>query len=256
MTQTTAAIQLIVFGERNRTDFEGVLRDVAAAGFPAFEAGNLFASHGENDTRRLLEATGLTVCGAHFGYGDYSDPDKLKANIAYAKALGIRHMMCSGVADTKSVEGYRTSCRLFNQVGAQLQQEGITFHYHNHAWEFEDLGGVNGMEIIAQETDPALVKFNIDVYWVTFGGESPVYFIRRHAERAGYYHFKDGSRSQEGRPIFQELGRGMVDLKGAIAAAREIGKAEWIVAEQDSTQLPHLESASISRRYMKEALGV
>ncbi|MGC8667962.1 MAG: sugar phosphate isomerase/epimerase family protein [Chthonomonadales bacterium] len=256
MTQTTAAIQLIVFGERNRTDFAGVLRDVHTAGFTAFEAGNLFAAHGEAETRRLLAETGLTVCGAHFGYGDYADAEKLKANIAYAKALGIRHMMCSGVADAKSVEGYRASCRIFNEVGARLRDEGITFNYHNHAWEFEDLGGTNGMQIIAQETDPALVKFNIDVFWVTFGGESPVYFIKRHAERAGYYHFKDGSRSPEGKPIFQELGRGMVDLKGAMAAAREVGNAQWIVAEQDSTQLPHLEAATISRRYMKEALGI
>ena len=253
--EPTASIQLIVFGTRNQTDIAGVLNDVKTAGFPAIEAGNMFASYGESETRRLLDSTGLQVSGAHFGYGDYADSDKLKGHIAYAKAMGIKHMMCSGVADTKSIEGYRTSCRLFNEIGARLRDEGLVFNYHNHAWEFDDLGGTTGMRIITEETDPALVKFNIDVYWVTFGGESPSLFIWQHADRAGYYHFKDGSRSAEGKPIFQELGRGMVDLKGSLAAARKVG-AEWIVAEQDRTELPHLESATISRRYMCDELGV
>ncbi len=255
MAEPTASIQLIVFGQRNRDDFPGVLRDVKTAGFPAFESGNMFASLGQAETRRLLDETGLRVSGAHFGYGDWADSEKVSSHIAFCKAMGIKHMMCSGVSDSKSAEGYRTSCKLFNQVGARLRDEGLVFNYHNHAWEFEDLGGVNGMQIISQETDPALVKFNIDVYWVTFGGEDPVAFIQQHRDRAGYFHFKDGERSEDGKPIFLELGRGFVDLKGSMRAAREVG-AEWIVAEQDRTDLPHLESVTISRNYMRDELGV
>src|SRR2546427_3190846 len=139
MADPTAAIQLIVFGTRNQDDIAGVLRDVASAGYPAIEAGNLFAAHGETETRRLLDRAALEVCGAHFSYSEYADPRKLEFHIAYCKAIGIKHMMCSGVADSKSQEGYRISCRLFNEVGARLKGEGITFNYHNHAWEFEDL---------------------------------------------------------------------------------------------------------------------
>ena len=73
---------------------------------------------------------------------------------------------------------------------------------------------------------------------VTFGGEDPAAFIRQHANRAGYFHFKDGSRAPDGKPIFLELGRGFTDLKASMAAAREAA-AEWIVAEQDRTDLPH-----------------
>lgn len=251
----SAAIQLIVFGERNRTDFPGVLADVRAAGFDAIEAGNLFASHGEETTRRLLAEHGVTLCGAHFGYGDYADAQKFEANLAYCKSLGIRHMMCSGVSDTKSVAGYVETARLFNAVGRRLKNEGLVFHYHNHAWEFEDLGGTNGMTILAHETDPEFVKFNMDVFWITVGGASPSEFIRNHAARAGYYHFKDGRKLADGGVEFLELGTGDVDLVGAMEAACKVG-AEWIVAEQDRTALPHLESARISRVYMREKLGV
>jgi sugar phosphate isomerase/epimerase len=251
----TASVQLIVFGQRNQTDLAGVLQEVAKAGFPAIEAGNLFATHGEETTRRLLAENNLQISGAHFGYGDYADPDKLAANMAYCKALGIRHMICSGVADMKTIEGYRTSCKLFNEVGTRLRDEGLVFNYHNHAWEFENLGGIHGMQILAQETDPELVKFNIDVFWVSIGGENPAEFIRRHAARAGYFHFKDGQKKPDGSLEFLELGRGVVDLKASMEAARLVG-AEWIVAEQDRTALPHQESITISRRYMREELGV
>jgi sugar phosphate isomerase/epimerase len=255
MAEPTASIQLIVFGQRNKDDIVGVLRDVKTVGFPAFEGGNMFQTSGEAETRRLLEETGLRLSGVHFGYGEYTDPEKISAHIAFCKAMGVKHMMCSGVADTKSVEGYKTSCKLFNEVGERLRDEGLVFNYHNHAWEFDDLGGVNGMQIISDETDPALVKFNIDVFWVTFGGENPVEFIKKHADRAGYFHFKDGIRGVDGKPVFLELGRGYVDLKASMEAARAAG-AEWIVAEQDRTTLPHLESVKISRDYMKDELGV
>ena len=258
MATPTASIQLIVFGQRNRDDIAGVLADVSAAGFPAIEAGNLFDMYGEASIRALLADNGLQVSGAHFGYGEYTLPEHLDAHIAYAKAMGVKNLMCSGVADTRTVEGYRQSAKVFNEVGKRLADEGMTFHYHNHAWEFDHIDGVNGMEILSQETDPALVKFNIDVFWVWFAAQDPVAFIQKHADRAGYFHFKDGSKevSTDGitRPVFKELGRGEVDLKAAYAAAVQVG-ATWIVAEQDRTELPHLEAATISRNYLK-SLGV
>src|SRR5439155_15611135 len=103
-------------------------------------------------------------------------------------------------------------------------------------------GGTNGMRILSEETDPELVKFNFDVFWVHHAGNDPAAFIRAHANRAGYFHFKDGKKNPDGSPVFLELGRGIVDLESAMAAAREVG-AEWIVAEQDKTELPHLESS-------------
>lgn len=259
MTTPVAAVQLIVFGPRSQSDFGSVLQDVARAGFAAIEAGNLFEAHGETTARRLLAENKVGVSGAHFGYGEYANPDRLKSHIGYAKSIGITHLMCSGVADSKAAEGYRESAKLFNQIGSICAAEGLSFNYHNHAWEFDDLGGVNGMEILTQETDPALVKFNIDVFWVWYGGKDPAEFIRAHADRAGYYHFKDGKRGVDEhgkpRPIFLELGRGDVDLKAAMAAANE-SNISYVVSEQDRSDLPASDAITISRDYMRDVLDV
>lgn len=258
MTPPTPSVQLIVFGARNQNDLPGVLQDVAQAGFPAFEAWNLFQTLGEDATRRLLDETHLQLSGAHFGYGDYADAAKLDAHIAFATALGVKNLMCSGVADN-SVEGYRKSAQVFDAAGKKLADAGLTFNYHNHDWEFKPLeGGVRGMDILTQETDPAHVKLNIDVFWLYYAGVDGVAFIRQHADRAGYFHFKDGRRatSAEGKtvPEFLELGRGDVDLKACYAAAQEVG-ATWIVAEQDSSKLPAPEAVAISRAYLR-TLGI
>ncbi len=259
MSNPTPAIQLIVFGERNQTDLPGVLAEVKAAGFPAFEAGNLFAAFGEAQTRDILAETGLKVAGAHFGYGDFADPAKFEANLTYCTAVGTSNLMCSGVADSKTIEGYKASAKLFNEIGKIARDNGVAFNYHNHAWEFTDLGGTNGMEILASETDPELVKFNIDVFWVWYGNDDPVRFIGEHAARAGYFHFKDGKRRTDEngavRPYFLELGRGDVDLKAAYGAA-VAADATWITSEQDSTELTSLESATISRSFLRDSLGI
>ncbi len=251
------AVQVIIFGKRNETDFAGVVRNIAAAGYNGFEAGNLFAALGEETTRRLLDETGLVPVGAHFGYGEYADADKLGKHIAFAQAVGIKHLMCSGVADSKTAEGYRQSSAVFNAAGKCLADAGLSLNYHNHAWEFDPLGDVNGMEILANETEPQYVKFNLDIFWLHYAGQDPAAFIRKHKDRTGYFHLKDGRKSSQGivHPEFTELGRGEVDLPAAMQAIREVG-AEFLVVEQDSTHLTPLESISISRDYLRDTLGV
>ena len=90
-------------------------------------------------------------------------------------------------------------------------------------------------------------------------GVDPAEFIRANANRAGYFHFKDGEKridaAGKSYPHFTELGRGEVDLKAAMAAALEVG-ASWITSEQDQTEIEPAESAALSRRYMRDTLGV
>src|SRR5262245_1459813 len=205
-----AGIQLIVYGQRNRDDVGGVLREVAELGFAGAETANLFRQEGDAEkVRRAFAETGLALCGCHAGYAEYEDAEKLRENLAYLKALDSRYLMCSGVgARQRGLAAYRDASRLFNQVGRQCRDEGIVFCYHNHAWEFEDReGDTCGMDVLAAETDAALVKFCIDVYWVHVGGADPAAFIRQHAARGAYYHFKDRRRDPDGRPVFTELGR-------------------------------------------------
>lgn len=255
---TQAGIQVIIYGQRNRDDIAGVLKDVAEAGFAGAETGNLFRQEGdEARVRRMFAETGLELCGCHSGFGEFEDAAKLAENIAFLKALGGKYLMCSGVGDRKrGLAAYHDACRVFNSVGQRCKDEGVVFCYHNHAWEFEDReGDVCGMDVISQETDPALVKFCLDVYWIYHGQADPVEFINAHKERGAYFHFKDGVREPDGKANFLELGNGEVDLKAAYAAAVALNP-EWVVYEQDRSAKEPGVSVRESREYMRSALGL
>lgn len=246
MAHPRIGLQLIVYGDRQQTDLRGVLLEVAEVGYEGIEAGNLFAMHGEALVRDVLAETGLAVAGMHSGYADQLDQGKVEANIAYLRAVGAKYYINSGVAGQDSIRAYEEAAETFNRVGQLCKDEGLVFCYHNHAWEFQQFDGVKGIHRLFELTDPELVKACIDVYWVTIGGEDPAEFVARYADRAVYFHFKDGAPGE-----FVELGQGQVDLVSAKEAAVACSP-EWIVAEQDKTSKEPKQSVAESLAYLRQ----
>jgi sugar phosphate isomerase/epimerase len=238
-------LQLIVYGRRPGEDLAGVTQEAKEAGYAGIEAGNLFDMVGKAQAQDAIAASGLAICGTHSGYGDCKDAAKVESAIDYLKAVGAKYYIISGVAEGEGLEQYERAAETFNNLGAMLADEGVVFCYHNHNWEFQSFDGVKGIHRLCELTDPNYVKLCIDVYWVTIGGEDPKEFVARYAARAPYYHFKDGAPGS-----FTELGNGTVDLPGAAKAAVAAG-ADWIVTEQDSSQVTPLASVAFSRGYLK-----
>jgi len=246
MAAPKVGLQLIVYGGRPGSDLAGVLREVAEVGYAGIEAGNLFQMADPKAVKDILAETGLEVCGAHSGYDDQSDPAKIEENIKYLKAVGSKYLICSGVAKAEGIKAFEGAAPTFNKIGKICKDAGLHFCYHNHAFEFEALNGVKGIHRLCELTDPALVKLCVDVYWVAVGGEKPDEFIARYADRAIYFHFKDGAPGS-----FIELGKGTVDLVASKNAALKCNP-EWIVCEQDNTKLDPKESVAQSRSYLKK----
>ena len=253
-----AGIQIIVYGQRNKDDIAGVLRDVAEIGYDGAETTNLFRQEGdEGAVKALFEETGLALAGAHAGFAEFEDQAKLRENLHYCTSLGAQHLMCSGVGDRgRGLAAYRDACAVFNEAGKICQDAGVHLCYHNHAWEFEDReGDTRGIDVLLDGTDAAVVKFCVDVYWVYHGQDDPARFITANAERGVYYHFKDGERRPDGKARFLELGAGEVDLKAAYAAAAATNPA-WITYEQDRTEKTPTESSRESLAYLRGELGL
>lgn len=248
MSQAKLGLQLIVFGKQPQEDLPGVLADVAEVGYEGAEIGVLYPELGTGAIVRAFQDSGLTLTGIHSGYADIADPAKVEDHIGFLQEASGRYLICSGVANNQSLAGFEASAEVFNEVGQKCQDAGLTFCYHNHAWEFTPLeGGQKGIHKLGELTRPDVVKFCIDVYWVHIGGENPAEFIARYADRAGYYHFKDGDQG----PTFIELGQGAVDLPAARDAALKHG-ADWIICEQDRTDKEPKESITESFGYLKQ----
>lgn len=254
MARPLVGMQPIVFGDRKLSDPLACLDEVRDAGFVGVESVDYTDKYPLAEVKQWFCDRGLVVPATHSDYGMAADSAQLEQAMDFVNAFGGRYVIVSGTKH-QTVAGYDESAEVFNRAGEQCRARGLTFCYHNHAWEFKTLdNGERGIDRLIARSDPALVGLNIDVYWVHIGGDDPAAFVRKHGERAKYFHFKDGGKDAEGRPTFAELGRGDVDLASALEAAIEVG-AHWICYEQDRTELPHFEALSISRECLR-SLGV
>jgi len=206
--------------------------------------------------RRLLSAHGLTCPSAlHFASALKSDWEK---RIAFAHELGIHFMGCAMLDDAyrTSLEGYRQAADLFNRCGEQCQKAGIQFFYHDHNFEFTVFDGVVAYDELLRRTDPKLVHFEMDCFWVARAGRNPLEYLLGHPGRFPLLHIKDlkpgfaPTTAPGERNAFTEVGRGIIDWKRVFAAAMKGGLRHFFV-EQDVCERPPLESIRISYDYLK-----
>lgn len=247
MTKLPIALQLYTVRDDTSRDFAGTIRKVADIGYAGVELAGR-GSLSVSQLRDLLNEASLRVCGSHIGI------DQIENNLAQVveenQEIGNRHIVVPYLGEDRrqGVDGYKKTAETLNRLGDSLQAHGLTLCYHNHAFEFEpQANGQIGLDILLENTDPLLVKAEVDSYWVLVGGQDPVAFIQKHKGRVPLLHIKDRDTTDGS---FAEVGTGDLPLDGLIAAAPEVG-VEWLIVEQDVCKRPPLESARISYDNLK-----
>ena len=185
--------------------------------------------------KEALDRYHMRVCVTHQNF------DRLKNNLD-AVIEAHKRIGCGDVGLGYAPDGERTdenTARAFvktlGEIAQMLRENGLRFHYHNHAFEFAPLPGSDKtlMDLILRETDPNSVGFIADVAWIRYAGLDPTDFLRQHAERIKVVHFKDYVLNEDGSPRFVSLGQGKVDLQACyeVCCEKEI---PFIMYEQDS----------------------
>lgn len=239
------AVQLYSVRDETQKDFLGTLEKVAEIGYKGVE----FAGFGDISAARMketLDRLGLVAIGNHTGIELLKN--KLDEVIEYNLEIGSRYIICPwDKHDTR--EECIEAAKLYNSIGEKCMLKGLQFCYHNHAHEFQTIDGEYILDIIYKETDPRLVKAEIDTYWVYYAGVDPAKYVEKYAGRCPLVHLKD---MEEGESRgFMEVGEGIIDIKSIIAASKKAG-AEWLVVEQDICKKPSLECIKISFENLKK----
>lgn len=238
-----------IVGDEAKEDFWGTMQRVAAMGYGGIEApGQLYTGNVAQNVQRF-HALGLQVLTVSASRERLRDD--LAGIITEATALhSPRVSVWWGTCETK--DAVRRDAELYNAAGARLAEAGLTLCYHNHEHEFQTaFDGLCALDWLAAHTDPGALSFELDIAWITFGGEDPVRVLHRYAGRVPAVHVKDLSRLDE-RGHFTAVGTGVVPVREAAEAAREAG-AEWLVVEQDTLRhLSGLETAQVSYLNLKE----
>ncbi|MEQ9442581.1 MAG: sugar phosphate isomerase/epimerase [Cyclobacteriaceae bacterium] len=161
--------------------------------------------------------------------------------------------------DRGGLDEYKALAEQLNQAGEACKKVGMQFGYHNHSFEFQPMGESSSpMQVLLSETDPELVCFELDVFWVSVAGYDPAKYIRDHADRIKLLHLKD---KKEGTPktyravsmppeSFQPVGSGVINFKEILQAAAEAG-VQYGFVEQDASPDP-LADIQKSCRYLQQ----
>jgi inosose dehydratase len=141
----------------------------------------------------------------------------------------------------------------------------ITYHPHSATW----IETPAEVEQLAAQLDEGPVGLCLDVGHYLVGGGDPVEAVRRYGGLVQHAHLKDvdpavlerlrageiGSFDDAIRArLFTEVGNGLLDLRGVLAALGGIGYDGWLMVEQDSSWLPPAEAAAVGMRVLRYEL--
>ena len=154
--------------------------------------------------------------------------------------------------DYRSADGVKRFLDELAPIAEALAAEGMDFSYHNHNWELMRVEGGLWLDLLYSLGDPAVVKAEIDTYWIQAGGGDPAAWIRKCAGREPLVHFKDMCISPEREQRFAEIGEGNLNWPAILKACEESG-VEYMLVEQDLCyDRDPFESLAISYRNLKE----
>lgn len=230
-----------------------ILKQIHAIGYQEVEAFPAVYTHPAKELRHMIDDAGLSVPSGHFDYEGFA------GKLDYAKQLGLNWMVCPMLPKSQwaTIDGFHSAAKQFNEWGKQVADLGMRFAFHNHDYEFKPYGEKTGYQILLDETDPHLVFFEMDCYWVTQAGKDPVEMLHRLGHRVRLLHLKDrkpgfppSNDMDKSSAHFTEVGHGSINWKAVLDTARGMG-IEYYFVEQDQTPGNPLDSIKSSYQYLR-----
>lgn len=245
-------LQLYTVRDLMQRDMAGTLAAVAKIGYQEVEFAGFFDKTPAN-IRVMLETTGLSAPAGHVPFEaiDTGWDQVLDA----AHTLGQRYVCVAWIDEKyrKDIDGWKRVADKLNQAGAACSKSNLTLAYHNHSYEFVPLAGQVPYDVLLASTDPALVKLEMDLFWITFGGQDPLAYFAKYPGRVPLVHVKD--MAPKTRPdippdsVMRSVGQGSIDWKRIFAQAQQAGIKHYFV-EHDSPA-DALASAKASFDYLQ-----
>ncbi|HYG36105.1 MAG TPA: sugar phosphate isomerase/epimerase, partial [Clostridia bacterium] len=183
-------LQLYSLRDQFAKDVPGTLDEVKSFGIKYAELAGTYGLPPEKFAQEL-KARGIKPIAGHFGYERFRDDAEGVAR--EAKALGLKYAGCAWIPHQGDFneKTCREAIAVFNNAGAVMKKHGIRFMYHIHGYEFHPYGQGTLLDLMFQETDPKLVAFEMDIFWVVFPNQDPVKLFQKYGKRWELVHLKD-----------------------------------------------------------------
>lgn len=260
-------LQLYTVRDAMGKDPAAALAKVAQIGYTSVEGATytgteLFYGMDPKTFKAQLKQNGLIMPSAHYRLGEelvngasqkgtiLNDWEKA---VADAAEVGIKYMVCAYLSQPErgSLDHYKKIADDFNKAGETCKKAGIQLCYHNHDFEFIQEDGKYPYETILQNTDKNLVKFEMDLYWITKANQDAIALFNENPGRFPLWHVKDLDKTPERK--FTEVGNGVIDFKKIFAQSKKAG-LQYFFVEQDVCPGDPFDSITQSISYIKKNL--
>lgn len=241
------------------------LKALQNMGYQDFE---IYGFDGENSTyygidagqfKRMLDDLGLSVSSGHYGFSPFLTQSSdammrfVDQCIVGAHTLHSSYITWPWIApEFRNLETYQRMAPLLNKIGQRITEAGLGFAYHNHGFDFTDLNGQSGYDIVLNQTDPTYVKLQMDMYWVMRSSNTtPAELIKNHPGRFVMWHLKDMDKISQD---YTELGNGSIDYRHIMPNPAQSGLDFFYIEQGGNFTNSPLESAAASALYFKNNL--
>ncbi len=239
-----------------QADPEGTLRELGEMGYSYVEAASyangMFYGMEPETFSSMVQASGMEFISSHVSRALPSEEEYDEAMQWWGTAIdahqraGANYLVVPSLPRSafESKEALGRWTEYFNRIGELCRERGAYFGFHNHAIEFtEQVEGQVAYDFMLENTDPELVFFQLDLYWIDDAGADAVDYFHRYPGRFLMYHVKD----------HQEVGAsGDMDFRPAFENA-DLAGMEYIIVEVEDYNYEPLESVRISLEYLMDA---
>lgn len=238
-------LQLYTVRREMEVSVERTLYEVGRIGYRDVEFAGYFGRP-PRAIRQLLDRNNLKSPAAHISL------DTLRSGwfrtLQEASEIGQKWLVIPSLPENArdSIDSLKRTAELMNTAANDAQTFRIRLAFHNHDTEFKEVGGRRILDVLLDETDPKLVDFELDLYWITKAGADPFDYFRRYPGRFPLVHVKDSGGAPEHR--MTEVGRGTIDFARIFAARKQAGMKHFFV-EHDNPSDP-LSSVRVSYRHL------
>ena len=218
-----------------------VLETVSKMGYNSLETASYsngkFYGKTPAELKKMTSDLGMRLTSSHLSRYLTGDKDAdiawwSQATEAHNEA-GMKYMVLPmSPLDGEGVtfDDVKRYCDYFNEIALITAGAGITFGYHNHAFEFlKKINGVPIYDLMLQNTSPRHVMFELDVYWIVRGGYDPVDYMKKYAQQIKILHIKD----EKAIGVHK-----VVDFKAVFDQAYANGVKDWYVEVEDYDGTP------------------
>lgn len=248
-------VQLYTFRNQIPKDVSGTLQKIRAMGISELEGGGSY-NMPKTEYKSLIDKLGFKVISVGADFKQLQE--NLPAVIEEAKFYGAKYVVCFWIphnGNEFTLEDATKAVDVFNTAGKTLKENGLSFCYHAHGFEFRPYNNETLFDFMAKNMNPVNANFEMDVFWIKHPGQDPVKLLKKYKGRFPLMHLKDrrigtegnqnGSADVESNVV---LGQGDVGIAAIMKITKRMGVKHFFIEDESSRSM---EQVPQSLEYIK-----